>query len=467
MSGLRMLEVLKRERTSGMGQTITMSIREMDRLKMIVRIKENKLTVVEAAESLHMSERQMYRVLARYRRQGEAGLVHRLRGTTSNRGYTKETQKKVFRLFWEQYSDYDPTLFSEKLEEYHALCISRQTLTRWLIGESLWAGRRKKRPHRKKRERRQAMGSLIQFDGSDHDWFEGRGPRCCLLVAIDDASGSVMVRFAKEEDTVSVLEFWKRYIQHHGIPAEIYTDGGTVYFDTKNPNRLTQFGRAIAALGIHHIHAYSPQAKGRVERSNRTHQDRLLKALREHDISSIEDANRFVEEFYCARHNRRFAHNEGLSDIHRPADGIDLNNIFCFEDTRKVYNDYTITLHSQFIQLLRSKVPLPPLRSTVLLRQWLDGSLHIFWNEHELAFQVCAARPHPKSKPLVRPATNHPWRKKFVGGITAMRHKEITLALKPKAMYSMTAAGLEKIGNRRKDGTSVASGVFPSRDTSP
>ena len=433
-----------------MGQTITMSMREMDRLKMIVRIKEGKITVVEAAESIHLSDRQMYRVLARYRTQGEAGLVHRLRGTSSNRGYSKETQKKVFRLFREQYSDYDPTLFGEKLEDYHALRISRQTLTRWLFKEGLWAGRRKKRPHRKKRERREAIGSLIQFDGSDHDWFEGRGERCCLLVAIDDASGTVMVRFAKEEDTASVLEFWYRYIHHRGIPAEIYTDGGTVYFDPQNPKRLTQFGRAITALGIHHIHAYSPQAKGRVERSNRTHQDRLLKALREKGISSIEEANHFVEEFYCDQHNRRFAQSEGLSDIHRPADGIDLHNIFCFEDTRKVYNDYTITWHSQFIQLLRSETPLPPPRSTVILRQWLDGSLHIFWNEHELKFNVLTTRPLPKRKSVLRPATAHPWRKKSVGGKWAHLRGDKTLALKRKSLYSMTAQGSEKIGNQKK-----------------
>ena len=462
-----MLEVLKRERTSGVEQTITMSMKEMERLKMIVRIKEGKITVVEAAESLHLSERQMYRVLARYRTYGEAGLVHRLRGTSSNRGYTKETQKKVFRLFREQYSDYDPTLFSEKLEDYHALSISRQTLTRWLFKESLWAGKRKKRPHRKKRERREAIGSLIQFDGSDHDWFEGRGERCCLLVAIDDASGCVMVRFAKEEDTASVLEFWKRYIHHHGIPTEIYTDGGTVYFEAKNPKRLTQFGRALAALGIHHIHAYSPQAKGRVERSNRTHQDRLLKALREENISSIEEANRFVEEVYCAQHNRRFAHNEGLSDIHRPADGIDLDNIFCWEETRKVYNDYTVTWHSQFFQLLRSEVPLPPPRSTVLLQQWLDGSLHIFWNEYELTFHVCAARPQRQRKPLVHPAINHPWRKKFVGGKRALLRKGKTLALKPTEQYYNAEPCPEKKGNRRKDSVRYAHSVFPSENASP
>ncbi len=462
-----MLGVLKRERTSDVESTITMSMREMDRLKMIVRIKEGKITIVEAAESLHLSERQMYRVIARYRIQGEAGLVHRLRGITSNRGYPKEVQKKVCRLYRQQYSDYDPTLFGEKLEEYHAMRISRQTLTRWLFRESLWAGKRKKRPHRKRRERRHAIGSLIQFDGSDHDWFEGRGSGCCLLVAIDDASGSVMLRFAREEDTASVLEFWKRYIHQYGIPSELYTDGGSVYFDPKNPERLTQFGRALKALGIHHIHAYSPQAKGRVERSNRTHQDRLLKALREQGISTIEEANRFVEEIYCAQHNHRFAQCEGLSDIHRPADGIDLDNIFCWEETRKVYNDYTITLHSQFLQLLRSETPLPPPRSTVLLRRWLDGSLHIFWNEHELTFQVCASRPQSQSNKVLRPATNHPWRMKSVGGKRPLLRSDKTLARKQKALYSTTGAGSENIDVQRKDSVRCARSVFPLRDGLP
>jgi transposase len=462
-----MLEVLKMERASTMTEPILMSTREMERLKMIVRIKESKITVLEAAESLHISERHLYRVLARYRAQGERGLVHSLRGKPSNRGYTKEIQAKVCRLYRERYSDYDPTLFGEKLQENHSLSISRQTLTRWLFRESLWAGRRKKRPHRKKRERRQAIGSLIQFDGSDHDWFEGRAKRCCLLVAIDDASGNVMLRFAEEEDTASVLAFWKRYVYRYGIPAEIYTDGGTVYFDPKDPEHLTQFGRAIAALGIHHIHAYSPQAKGRVERSNRTHQDRLLKALREQDIKTIEDANRFLEKHYCAQHNNRFADCEGLSDIHRPADEINLDNIFCFEQTRKVYNDYTITLHSQFLQLLRSDTPLPPPRSTVIVRQWLDGSLHIFWNEHELIFQVCHQRPHTKMSCLRLPAKNHPWRKKFAGGKCALLKAEKTLARKRKALYVSDEIGRVKINNRRKDSVRYAHSVFPSGNASP
>jgi hypothetical protein len=156
-----------------------MNYREMERLKIITRIEQDDLTVIEGGEALDLSERQMYRVLQRYRTAGEAGLVHQLRGRASNKAYPNEHRMKALRLYREQYSDYGPTLFVEKLAAYHKLTVSRQTATRWLIATSLWSGSRKKRPHRKKRLPRSAIGSLIQFDGSPHDWFEGRG----LLVA--------------------------------------------------------------------------------------------------------------------------------------------------------------------------------------------------------------------------------------------------------------------------------------------
>ncbi|MEK9137034.1 MAG: ISNCY family transposase, partial [Bacteroidota bacterium] len=335
---------------------------------MILRIEHNQLTVAEAAESLDLSERHLYRILQRYRAEGEAGLCHRLRGRRSNKAFAQELRTKTLRLYREQYSDYGPTLFAEKLAEHHDVCISRQTATRWLSQAALWSGNRKKRPHRKKRERRDALGSLIQFDGSPHDWFEGRGPECCLLVAIDDASSRTMLRFVPVEDTHHVLALWLDYIERYGIPAEAYTDWGSVYVNTDHPERLTPFGHALKALGIRHIKAGSPQAKGRVERSNRTHQDRLIKALREHNISTIEQANHFLETDYMNAHNQRFAHPNGLTDIHRSAAGIDLANIFSIQQIRHVYNDWTITLHTQFIQLLKSDAPLPPPRSKVIVR---------------------------------------------------------------------------------------------------
>jgi hypothetical protein len=418
-----------------MTETVTMSYREREQLKVISRIEAGELTVAEAAESIHLTERQMYRLLRRYRQEGDRGLIHRLRGRRSNLAYESEVRTTAVRLYRELYSDYGPTLFAEKLEFYHDLKISRQTATRWLIQESLWSGSRKKRPHRKKRQRRDCLGSLIQFDGSPHDWFEGRAPACCLLVAIDDASGRVMLRFAPSEDTYSVLSFWRDYVKRFGIPAEVYTDHGSVYYDPNNPKHLTPFGQAMMRLGIHCIYAHSPQAKGRVERSNRTHQDRLIKYLREQTVSSIDEANRLLDSFFTDDHNRRFAHTDGLTDIHRSAVGIDLNNVFCLQDTRQVHNDWTITLNTQFIQLLRSEAPLPPPRSNVIVRLWLDGSLHIFWNEHELNFSKISAKPRPPSPALRRPAAIHPWFSKSVGGKRAQRRRAKALDLAHKPWY--------------------------------
>jgi len=446
--------------------TLHMNYREMERLKIITRIEQADLTVVEAAEALGMSERHMYRILRRYRREGEAGLVHQLRGRASNKAFQAEWRTKVLRLYREQYSDYGPTLFVEKLELCHQLQVSRQTATRWLIAASLWAGSRKKRPHRKKRIPRSAIGSLIQFDGSSHDWFEGRGPVCCLLVAIDDASNRVILRFAPVEDTQHVLALWHDYIEHYGIPAEVYTDKGAVYVDPENPEHLTQFGRAMAALNIRHIKAHSPQAKGRVERVNRTLQDRLLRALREHKISSIDQANLFLDQEYTTEHNLRFAHLDGLPDIHRTADGIVLNNIFCIEEQRSVNYDWTITVHAQFIQLLRSDVPLPPSRSKVIIRHWLDGSLHIFWNEHELTYEALPGKPRCLPRAHQPPPARHPWRGKPVGGITAMRRSEKTLALKKAKPYNVKASS--KTQKRpRKGSVRYAHSAFPSTTAAP
>lgn len=446
-----------------MTYTITLSSYEMERLKVIARLEHQELTVAEAAESVGLSERQVYRILQRYRSQGEASLCHRLRGRKSNTAFSEELRMKTLRLYREQYSDYGPTLFTEKLAEYHDVSIARQTATRWLSQAALWSGNRKKRPHRTKRECRDAIGSLIQFDGSPHDWFEGRGPVCCLLVAIDDASNRVVLRFVPVEDTDQVLVFWYHYVERYGIPAEIYTDWGSVYVNADNPERLTPFGRALKALGIGHIKAGSPQAKGRVERSNRTHQDRLIKALREHSIWTIEEANRFLEAEYINTHNKRFAHPEGLTNIHRSTMGIDLPNIFCIEEIRHVYNDWTITLNAQFIQLLKSRAPLPPPRSKVIVRRHLDGSLHIFWNEHELAFKQLSQKPKPVSGSPRPPALHHPWRSKSVGGLAAQRKRQKTLESKQTVTYDDASSSPRS----RKAGTSAASGAFPSRKASP
>jgi hypothetical protein len=414
-----------------MSETLTMSTKERQRLQVLGELKRGRTTVEKAAAALGVSERQMYRVLARYRRQGDAGLLHRLRGQSSNRGYPAEVRAETLRLHHELYADYGPTLFAEMLEQYHHLTIDADTLRRWLKAAGQWLGIRAERRHRQKRERRDAIGAMLQFDGSFHEWFEDRGRACCLLVAIDDASGRVFMRFAESENAYDVLQMLKAYVLRYGIPREFYVDFGSVYHAKQN--HLTDVSRALSRLGVNVIHARSPQAKGRVERSNRTHQDRLVKALRRHRISTIEDANSYLEKTYLQEHNARFAHEDHLPDIHRSPAGIDLNNIFCFETTRYVHHDYTITLNARFIQLLKSPAPLPPPCHHVNVRRWLDGSLHIFWNNHELLFSHLSQRP--KSKPQLHPPApmSHPWRDKVLGLKRKRYRYNKKLASKPKS----------------------------------
>ena len=387
-----------------------MSKKELSRIDILCRIDRGEETIEHAANLLGVSERHMYRVVKRYREAGEAGLCHGLRGRVSNKRFPTALFKTVMRLFREQYSDYGPTLFAEKLEEFHEITISRHTITRWLKHEHLYVPQRLHRRHRRKRERRGAIGELIQLDGTFHDWFEGRGPECCLIVMVDDASGRLYVHFAESESTLSVLTCMRGYIERYGIPSELYTDHGSVYIDNKRPERLTQYGRVLEHLNIKAIYAHSPQAKGRVERANRTLQDRLLKALREKNISTIEAANKFVLDHFSDRHNKRFAQPEGLPDVHRSSAGIECDKIFCYQTTRSVNYDYTISLNAMFLQIEKSAAPMPPPRSRVLVQEWFDGSTHMYWNEHELRYTSCSVRPKTL-KVRKPPMQDHPWRK--------------------------------------------------------
>jgi transposase InsO family protein len=410
-----------------------MSTKERQRLQVIGRIHHRDTTVAAAAESLQISERQMYRLLRRHKKDGDKGIIHRLRGKTSNSGYALLVRSHVLKLYQERYSDYGPTLFSEMLSQSHHITIDSDTLRRWLKGAKLWNGARAARLHRQKRARREALGALLQFDGSFHDWFEGRGPECCLLVAIDDASGEVFLRFSSSENTTDVLRILQSYVQRYGIPQQFYTDHGSVYYNKHHCQ--TDVARALTSLGVELIYAHSPQAKGRVERSNRTHQDRLIKALRRRNISKIDDASRYLEETYINEHNQRFAHSNGLDDIHRSALGLDLKNIFCFETTRQLHNDSTITLKNTFIQLLRSNDPLPPPRTQITVRRWLDDSLHILWNDHELRYEILSNRPLCPKRQLPNPPPDHPWRWKLVGSVRAQKRLDKLFDRQPPKPY--------------------------------
>jgi hypothetical protein len=230
-----------------------------------------------------------------------------------------------------------------------------------MIRAGIWEGRKSRTKHRKKRERRSMRGIMIQLDGSPHDWFEGRGPKCTLLVFIDDATSQLLwLEFARSENESDVMRATRNYINRHGIPHEFYVDFGSVFsVNTNNPERdkKTQWERAVEELSIKVIHAHSPQAKGRVEKANDTLQDRLVKEMRLAGISSIEDANGFLrEDYFIPKHNERFAVAPAQTgDAHRPLIGYDLDIIFCSRETRVLANDHTIVFNKRIFQLDRQQ----------------------------------------------------------------------------------------------------------------
>ena len=390
-------------------ELLTMSKKELQRLKVLEQVENKVLTVKGASEALNLSERQTYRILKRYRSEGEKGLQHQSRGRPSNRGYRKDLQEKVISIYRKSYKDFGPTFFTEKLSERHSITIDHETIRRWLRSHGEITATRKSRGHRKKRERKSSIGEMLQFDGSPHDWFEGRGEVCSLLHGVDDASSKVFLRFAKSESTQDVLQTLREYVEENGIFHSIYTDRLAVYYAEK---QKTDFQKAMEKLSVRCIYANSPQAKGRVERGNRTLQDRLVKEMRLRGISNIEEANKFLKKSFIEDYNKRFSHTEGLPDIHIELNGENLDNIFCFETERQVRNDYTITLSGKYIQLKKSeKYVLPLPKQFVTLRRYLDGSLHIFNGEDELEYKGLKYKPERKIKVKYIPPANHPWRK--------------------------------------------------------
>ena len=396
-----------------MGNNLVMSEKERDRLVVIREAIKNRLSAREAGKLLELSRRHVFRLLKRYRQEGDVGLIHRLRGRPSNRGHAKRVKTRVLGLYWRpEYRDYGPTLFAEVLLKDHKILVDHETVRRWLMASGGTNVQRRKRPHRSKRPRRSAIGELVQFDGSDHDWFEGRGPHCTLLHFIDDATSRAFMRFAASENTADCMRAFWAYGKHYGLPRCLYLDRGTVFYT--DGGAVTDFLRAMATLGVQVIYANSSQAKGRVERANRTQQDRLIKALRREGISTIADANRFLERSYMKAHNRRFAlPADGLPDVHRALDpAVKLEQILCFQTDRYLRHDYTITLDSTFIQILKGPYVLPRPEQHVIVRRYLDNSLHIFNGHQELRFHILPRKPSPHKPILVTPADNHPWRLK-------------------------------------------------------
>lgn len=394
-----------------MARSLLMSSKEHERLKLLEELKKRKITIREAAELSGISERQFYRIKSSYEKEGVIGVIHKSRGRPSNRGFSKEQKTKVIKIYRESYRDFGPTLFSEKLEEYYQIKIGHETLRRWIRSSGHVGWHRKKRPHRRRRERRFAYGDMLQFDGSHHNWFEDRGDKCCLLLGIDDASSKVHMRFSPTESIESVFIELQDYVKEIGIPRSIYVDRHAVYYERE---KETEFSRAMKKLNVKIIYAKSPQAKGRVERGNRTLQDRLVKEMRLRGISTIGEANKFLREEFIEKYNSKFSLEGEFVDVHRDAKTYNLKNIFCYEQTRQVKNDYTISLNGKLIQLLISENPLPRPKEYVTIRKYLDDTLHIFYSEKELQYKPINEKPK-RTRVVTKPKKNHPWKKIKIG----------------------------------------------------
>lgn len=397
--------------------------KELKRLHVIHKVIEGVLTQVEAAGILSLSERQIGRIVKRIREEGDKGIQHRSRGKESNRRLPKKLIERVVWLYQNKYQGFGPTLTAEKLFELEGIHVSKETVRMYLLEAGQWQKSRKVRTHRQWRERKDHCGEMVQMDGSHHDWFEGRRSKCVLMGYIDDATGRIFCRFYEYEGTVPAMDSFKRYIRKYGIAMSVYFDKHTTYKSTSEPSiedeingtePLSEFGRALTELGVEIIHAHSPQAKGRIERLFKTLQDRLVKDMTIRGISTIEEANKFLET-YMAFHNKRFAFKpKEQNDLHREVPkGLNLDKILCIRTERALRNDCTIAHNGKLYQIqeaVKSK--------KVLVEERVNGRMLITHNDNSLQFKEITIRPEKHKKPLklrkktlYKPSADHPWRK--------------------------------------------------------
>jgi molybdenum-dependent DNA-binding transcriptional regulator ModE len=409
---------------------ILMSKKERNRLEVLGWKERSGISLKVAAETMGVSYRQAKRIWRRYKADKGAGLVHLGRGKKPNCGYGVEVKEQVLRAYEERYRGFGPTLASEKLEEEDGIRVDHETLRRWLISGGMWERQRKPRKHRQRRERKPSFGDLIQMDGSHHEWFEGRGPKSCLLSMVDDATGITMAMMAEEETTESAMLLLKEWIMTYGMPVALYTDRKNVYIVDRarteeevmtGKEPLSAFGKVCKKLGIRIIAARSPQAKGRVERKHGVYQDRWVKELRLKGVDDLAGANRLLGSF-TGRLNEKFAKDPASEeDHHRPMDpDASLADIFCWEETRVLRNDWTVRYDKRIYQVIRQS-PLPPAKQRITILRRMDGSLWMEYRGQSIQFKELTEETTQKpdleaaqiSKEKWRPPYDHPWRVSF------------------------------------------------------
>ena len=372
--------------------------KEQARLQVLNRVVGWEITTREAASILGLSERQTWRILAAYRKEGAAALAHGNRGRQPPNAISESTRQHILALARTVYVGLNHTHLTDLLAERESLTLARSTVRSILLGAGIRSPRRRRAPrHRSRRQRMPREGMLLQLDGSPHDWLENRGPRLTLLLSVDDATGTVPgALFRPLEDTRGYFLLLQSIALQYGIPLAVYTDRHAVFQPLRLPSAkggLSQFGRALREMGVQHILALSPEAKGRVERANGTFQDRLVAELRLAGARTLHEANRVLQEF-LTRFNTRFGVPAAQpGSAYRPlAPELDLAGVICFKERRMVARDNTITYQGRTLQLLPGNGGLSHAGALVEVQERLDGRLVVCMHGNIVPTQHAPAR---------------------------------------------------------------------------
>ncbi|MBJ6127518.1 ISNCY family transposase [Microvirga splendida] len=374
---------------------VSMSNKEFSRLNVLMDLEARRITVRDACALLQLKRRQVFRLLKAFREHGAVSLASKRRGRPGNNRLPASVRDLVVTIIKERYPDFGPTLATEKLRETHGCPMSRETVRKWMMEEGLWLDRRRRLPSvHQPRNRRERMGELIQIDGSKHWWFEARGPQCTLLAYIDDATSRLMhAAFVPSESTFDCLRETRQYVAVHGRPIAFYSDKHAIFrvsrTEAEGGDGMTQFGRALHELNIDILCANTPAAKGRIERSFGTLQDRLVKEMRLAGISTIEAANAFLPGF-LADHNRRFAKEPfSRTDAHRPVpQEMVLEDVFAWKEERTVTHNLTLQYNKVMFILEPNEITRLLAHQRVTVYDYPDGRFAIKHKGISLPYRI-------------------------------------------------------------------------------
>jgi transposase len=382
-----------------------MSKKELTRKTILEAYICGKITLKDASTHMEVGYRQGKRIWKKYKEEKDQGLIHKNRGKRPANAYPDSYRCQILDIYKKKYLGFGPTFASEKLAEDDELFINTETLRVWLKEEGIWTKKRKHIVYREKRQRRPSFGELLQIDGSIHQWFVGDEKHYCLLNMVDDATGTTLALLDKGETTKVLLTTLKKWIEQYGIPKAVYVDLKSVYVGTKQLKTIfdedvllergfSVFEQVCRKLNIQIIRAYSPQAKGRVERKHAVFQDRFVKELNLYGIKTIDEANKHLETF-LKRINKKFAKPiESVPNCHREVCSYgNLDQIICWEHKRQLRHDWTIRFRHEYFQIKKGYEQLLKPDTFIIIKKYLDGSMRIWYEGTELLHDKLIAKP--------------------------------------------------------------------------